>query len=161
MLQWIHDFKVLLHDVVFGNKDLPAKAIASKLGLEYPNLARQVNPDDNGARFDAAMVVPLSHVTRDMRLLHFQAACLSHRARPLTDLTLPDATPLQRHVSLDLAVTAFKRLDAAGERYEVLIAAMAEIADAAERVCVQARARDMGIRPEEAVVGRVMFRRGA
>lgn len=51
MLQWIHDFKQLLHDTVFGNKTIPAKAIAPKLGLEYPNLSRQVNPDDAGGTF--------------------------------------------------------------------------------------------------------------
>lgn len=160
MLQWIHDFKALLHDTVFGNSTLPAKAIAPKLGLEYANLSRQVNPDDTGARFDAAMIAPLMHVTQDFRLLHFQAACLNHRARPLGALPVPNGNHLQRHVALDAAVTAFKRLDAAGESSEVLIAAMDEIANAAEIVCALARARDYGMPAEEAMLGRALFKRG-
>jgi hypothetical protein len=159
MLQWIRDFKVMLHDTVFSNKTMPAKAVAEKLGLEYPNLSRQVNPDDTGARFDAAYVAPLLHITQDFRLLHFQAACLNYRARPLGALVASEQTPLQRHVSLDAAVTLFKRLDASGERYETLIAAMSEIADAAETICTLARARDFGQSREEAMIGRAMFKR--
>lgn len=113
-----------------------------------------------GARFDASMLVPLMHVTSDFRLLHFQAACLNHRARPLAALPGNESTILHRHIALDEAVTAFKRLDAMSERYEVLIAAMSEIANAAERVCVMARARDFGMRPEEAFWDRALFRKG-
>lgn len=149
------------HDAVNGSP-LGFKGMSSELGKSTSQLYDELNPAPNKSGLGKLGVedgIEIIQLTKNIQPLNIIASELECRVRPLAGSPSLEASPLHRHIALDEAVTAFKRLDAMGERYEVLIAAMSEIANAAERVCVMARARDFGMKPEEAFWDRALFRK--
>lgn len=88
MMKLIRDFKVLMHEVVFGQKaKIAPKVLADELAKPYFTLARELNPDDDGAKLDASLILPIMLHTGDHSPLEFLAHALGYR------LTAINATP--------------------------------------------------------------------
>jgi len=80
MLKQIRDFKELMHEVVMGQgAKVPAKVVAEELTKPYFTLARELNPDDDGAKFCSSLILPTMNITDDDRPLLFLAASRGKR----------------------------------------------------------------------------------
>lgn len=85
MLKRINDFRLLMHKVVIEEpKGPPAKVVAEELGKPQFTLYRELNPDDDGAKLDAAHLLPIMLVTGDDRPLQFLAG---HMGKRLVDVS--------------------------------------------------------------------------
>ncbi|MHC1788277.1 phage regulatory CII family protein [Solidesulfovibrio sp.] len=107
MLKKINDFKLLMHRVVIEEpKGPPAKAVAEELGKPQFTLYRELNPDDDGAKLDAAHLLPIMLVTGDDRPLQFLAG---HMGKRVVDMDRrPDARDMAEEcLQAYPAVTAF------------------------------------------------------
>ena len=135
MLKRIRDFKVLMHEIVMGSgAKVPAKVVAEELTKPYFTLARELNPDDDGAKLDAAHVLPIMLVTGDDRPLQFLAA---HMGKRVSDMDRqPDGLDMAEEcLQAYPAVTAYietardgmKSLQDVGEALELAIKELEEI----------------------------------
>lgn len=107
MMKRINDFKLLMHKVVIEEpKGPPAKVVAEELGKPQFTLYRELNPDDDGAKLDAAHLLPVMLITGDDRPLQFLA---SHMGKRLVDVSRrPDGRDMAEEcLQAYPAVTAF------------------------------------------------------
>ena len=64
----------LLHEVILGRKQaLSGEQIAERLGLAYWSMMKQLNPNEEGYRFPAEMLIALMLLTKDFRILQYIA----------------------------------------------------------------------------------------
>ncbi len=101
------DFKELMHLVVIEDpRSVPAKKVADELVKPYFTLARELNPDDEGAKLCASLVLPIMLIAKDDRPLHFFA---SHMGKRVVDISRrPDARDMAEEcLQAYPAVTAF------------------------------------------------------
>ena len=101
------DFKELMHLVVIEDpRSVPAKKVADELVKPYFTLARELNPDDEGAKLCASLVLPIMLIAKDDRPLHFFA---SHMGKRVVDVSRrPDGRDMAEEcLQAYPAVTAF------------------------------------------------------
>lgn len=144
--------------------DYGFSGVSERLGISAKQLYDECNSGlakRSTGKLGVSEAIEILKITEDLTPLHTMAAEVSCRVRPLPAPRIrEEPEPLFAHLALDAAVTAFKQLDAHGSPYETLIAAMRKIADAAETICVMAKARDSGKSPIEAFAGRALFQEG-
>jgi len=63
--------------------------IADELGVGYSNFSRQLNPNDEGARFPAEYLIPLMRATGDYSALQHMAARTGHVVVSVKKLRVP------------------------------------------------------------------------
>jgi len=63
--------------------------IADELGVGYSNFSRQLNPNDEGARFPAEYLIPLMRATGDYSPLEHMAARTGHLVVSIKKLRVP------------------------------------------------------------------------
>jgi hypothetical protein len=145
MLKLINGFKLLMHRIIVEEpKGPPAKVVAEELGKPLFTLYRELNPDDDGAKLDAAHILPIMLVTGDDRPLQFLA---SHMGKRVSDIDRqPDGRDMHEEcLQAYPAVTAYIEI-ARNPKYplrlvgEALERAVKELED----IFIRRRAGDVG-----------------
>ena len=60
-----------------------------RVGVGYSNFCRQLNPNDEGARFPAESLIPLMRATKDFAALHHIASRTGHLVINIQKLRVP------------------------------------------------------------------------
>ena len=64
--------------LIYDAPKLPLKAVAAEIGKPYATLTRELNPDDEGAKLGADLLLPIMRVTGDVRMLEWLADKLGY-----------------------------------------------------------------------------------
>lgn len=64
--------------LIYDDPRLPLKAVAAGIGKPYATLTRELNPDDDGAKLGADLLLPIMRVTGDVRMLEWLADKLGY-----------------------------------------------------------------------------------
>ena len=83
--------EVIAETVLDGK--VPAKVVAETLGKPYPTLMRELNPQDEGAKLGAEMLIPVMRATGDDRPLYYLAQQMGYRLASLEEVK-PDKPTL-------------------------------------------------------------------
>lgn len=76
---------------------MPLKAVAAAVGKPYPTLTRELNPDDDGAKLGADMLMPLMQATGDIRPLEWLAGRMGYALRKSGDIQPDRPTWTEEH----------------------------------------------------------------
>ncbi|MDY6233284.1 MAG: phage regulatory CII family protein [Desulfovibrio sp.] len=72
--------------LIYDGPQLPLKVVAAEIGKPYATLARELNPDDEGAKLGADLLLPIMRVTGDVRMLKWLADKLGYMLRRKADV---------------------------------------------------------------------------
>lgn len=81
--------EVVRDALIYDSPRLPLKQVAADLGKPYFTLTRELNPDDDGAKLGADLLLPIMRLTGDIRPLEWLAARLGYALIP-EDQIQPD-----------------------------------------------------------------------
>jgi len=87
------------------NSGVPAKAIAEELRKPYTTLLRELNPDDDGCKVGADILIPLMQICNGIDPLRYQASATGNLLVPLSCAT-PDKPTLSEEMNDDLQAVA-------------------------------------------------------
>lgn len=76
---------------------MPLKAVAAAVGKPYPTLTRELNPDDDGAKLGADLLLPLMQATGDIRPLEWLAGRMGYALRKNGDIQPDRPTWTEEH----------------------------------------------------------------
>lgn len=92
--------KDVLHEVVLQSP-VPTRRLAEELGISYSMLMNASNPDQPEFKLQARLIVPITKLTGDTRLIEFLA-----QACGLIVMTLPETRPRESELHSELALSA-------------------------------------------------------
>lgn len=81
--------EVVRDALIYDSPKLPLKQVAADLGKPYFTLTRELNPDDDGAKLGADLLLPIMRLTGDIRPLEWLASRLGYALVP-EDQIQPD-----------------------------------------------------------------------
>lgn len=94
------DFNVITEvcrEAYVHDSNLPLKALAAAVGKPYPTLTRELNPDDDGAKLGADLLLPLMQATGDIRPLEWLAGRMGFALRKKGDIQPDRPTWAEEH----------------------------------------------------------------
>lgn len=96
----VEDFNTLTEvcrEAYVHDGGMPLKAVAATVGKPYPTLTRELNPDDDGAKLGADLLLPLMQATGDIRPLEWLAGRMGYALRKTGDIQPDRPTWAEEH----------------------------------------------------------------
>ena len=100
--------------LIYDSPKLPLKAVAAEIGKPYATLTRELNPDDEGAKLGADLLLPIMRVTGDVRMLEWLADKMGYMLRPKSEIHPDQPTWALEHAQDTQHLGEMARLMATG-----------------------------------------------